>query len=169
VSYTHFEKVKLNILWPQTKNLILTLSQLFVISNKKSNFNFITIDVNRPDICHLQSPMILVLAGYVNYIFLFVVSWIGEFFFGSGPNGSKQSTAEEINRDGYAPLFSRLGITNKLMCCNVPKILNFSFEKFYIRNVYRRMKNVVNHPIASVPGATIEIIKRESSDNFWYI
>jgi len=113
--------------------------------------------------------MILVLAGYVNYIFLFVVSWIGEFFFGSGPNGSKQSTAEEINRDGYAPLFSRLGITNKLMCCNVPKILNFSFEKFYIRNVYRRMKNVVNHPIASVPGATIEIIKRESSDNFWYI
>ena len=44
----------------------------------------------------------------------------------------------------------------------------FSFEKFYVRNVYRRMKDCVNHPIASVAGATVEIIDRTSNDNFWW-
>jgi hypothetical protein len=29
------------------------------------------------------------------------------------------------------------------------------------------MKNVLNHPIASVPGATVDIIDRETNDHFW--
>ena len=29
------------------------------------------------------------------------------------------------------------------------------------------MKDCVNHPIASVAGATVEIIDRTSNDNFW--
>jgi hypothetical protein len=29
------------------------------------------------------------------------------------------------------------------------------------------MKDCVNHPIASVPGATVEVIDRQSDDGFW--
>ena len=49
---------------------------------------------------------------------------------------------------GYAPLYS-------------------SFESFYIRSIYRRYNDISNQPIATVPGAKITILGRESDDDFW--
>ena len=54
----------------------------------------------------------------------------------------------EAERQGYAPLYA-------------------SFESFYIRNVYRRLKDVFGRPIASVPGAKVSLVGRSSEDYFW--
>lgn len=85
--------------------------------------------------------------GYLAYIFLIVVGYVREFIWGLGPLGTDKPIVES-NREGYAPLYS-------------------SFESFYIRNVYRRLKNVFNRPIASVPGATVDLVNRHSDDHFW--
>ena len=54
----------------------------------------------------------------------------------------------ETDRSGYSPLYA-------------------SFESFYIRNVYRRLKDVFGRPISSVPGATVRLVNRTSDDHFW--
>ena len=63
--------------------------------------------------------------------------------YGSGPMRGDPDKYKEKNRDGYSPLYA-------------------SFESFYTRNIYRRLKNVFNQPIASVPGAKVTLIDRES-------
>ncbi len=42
-----------------------------------------------------------------------------------------------------------------------------SYESFYTRNVYIRIRDCFNRPICSVPGAEIELVKRESDDYNW--
>ena len=42
-----------------------------------------------------------------------------------------------------------------------------SFESFYTRNVYRRIRDAWNRPIGSVPGAELELVDRETTDNGW--
>jgi len=54
----------------------------------------------------------------------------------------------ERGREGYAPLYA-------------------SFESFYTRNVYRRLKNVFNRPIKSAPGGTVNLVGRTSDDHYW--
>ena len=77
----------------------------------------------------------LALAGYISYLVLFCIGWFREFFFGLGPIFTKNKRKfEEKNRDGYAPLYA-------------------SYESFYTRNVYRRLKYVFHQPITSCPGA----------------
>ena len=71
------------------------------------------------------------------------MSYIREMVYGSGPMRGDPDKYKEKNRDGYSPLYA-------------------SFESFYTRNIYRRLKNVFNQPIASVPGAKVTIIDRES-------
>ncbi|QQP35278.1 Serine palmitoyltransferase 2like [Caligus rogercresseyi] len=60
----------------------------------------------------------------------------------------KVATVTESRREGYSPLYA-------------------SFESFYTRNVFRRLKDSFSHPIASAPGATVKIIGRSSDDYFW--
>ena len=52
------------------------------------------------------------------------------------------------SRSGYAPLYS-------------------TFESFYTRNVYRRIKECFNNVIGSVPGATVTFIDRKTEDDCW--
>ena len=76
--------------------------------------------------------------------FLFLVSYIRELVYGNGPlRGNGADKYKEKNREGYSPLYA-------------------SFESFYTRNIYRRLKNVFAQPIASVPGAKVTLIDRES-------
>jgi serine palmitoyltransferase len=42
-----------------------------------------------------------------------------------------------------------------------------SYESFYTRNVYIRIRDCFNRPICSVPGAEIELVNRESDDYNW--
>ena len=85
-------------------------------------------------------------AGYFCQVMLVVVGYIREFFFGHGPVGGK--AFKERHREGYTPLYN-------------------SFESFYTRNFFRRVKDTFCRPMGSVPGAEIEIIGRTSDDHFW--
>lgn len=49
---------------------------------------------------------------------------------------------------GYAPLYE-------------------SFEQFYLRYVYRRIRDCWNRPICSVPGATVTLKDRSTKDHGW--
>ncbi|KAH0539581.1 serine palmitoyltransferase 2 isoform X1 [Cotesia glomerata] len=56
--------------------------------------------------------------------------------------------AREQNRKGYAPLYE-------------------SFETFYLRYVYRRVRDCWNRPICSVPGALVTLKDRITRDYCW--
>ena len=94
-------------------------------------------------------PWYLPFCGYISCIFLFIVSWIREFIYGIGPlTGINKTRYKENNRDGYTTLFDH-------------------FEGFYIRNMYRRQRNVFENTIGSVPGATVTYIEKVSDDANW--
>ena len=42
-----------------------------------------------------------------------------------------------------------------------------SYESFYTRNMYTRVRDIFNRPIASVPGAQFELVERVSDDYNW--
>ena len=42
-----------------------------------------------------------------------------------------------------------------------------SYESFYTRNMYTRVRDIFNRPIASVPGAKFELTERVSDDYNW--
>lgn len=42
-----------------------------------------------------------------------------------------------------------------------------SFETFYLRYVYRRVRDCWNRPVCSVPGAMITLKDRITRDNGW--
>ena len=94
-----------------------------------------------------KTPTSMAIAGYISYIFLFVVGYLREFLWGTGPLGRAKPIVEK-NREGYSPLYA-------------------TFESFYTRNVYRRLKDVFNRPISSVPGALVSLVDRQSEDHFW--
>ncbi|KAK7904629.1 hypothetical protein WMY93_017236 [Mugilogobius chulae] len=41
------------------------------------------------------------------------------------------------------------------------------FENFYTWNVYTRVRDILNRPICSVPGATMDLLERTSHDYNW--
>merc|ERR1712083_622004 len=78
-----------------------------------------------------KPPSIWAVAGYISYVFLFVVSLMRDLLFGKGPlrgEGDVNKFRERPSRQGYAPLYA-------------------SFESFYTSNVYRRLKKVFGKPI----------------------
>ena len=97
----------------------------------------------------IQTPIYLAIFGYISYTFLFCVSWLRELIYGMGPHrGKNRHRFIEKCRQGYAPLYA-------------------NFERFYVRNVYRRISDVFGNTIASVPGATVKVVERLSDDDNW--
>lgn len=45
--------------------------------------------------------------------------------------------------------------------------MNVGFETFYARNMYRRVRDCWNRPIASTPGAYFDMVDRVSDDYNW--
>lgn len=70
-----------------------------------------------------------------------IIGYINQLFF-------VPKVATEEKRVGYAPLFD-------------------TFEMFYLRYVYRRVKDCWNRPICSVPGDTIVLKDRITNDYGW--
>ena len=44
--------------------------------------------------------------------------------------------------------------------------MGLDFERFYTRNIYRKVRDCWNRPIGSTPGAYFDIVDRTSDDNF---
>lgn len=45
--------------------------------------------------------------------------------------------------------------------------MNLDFERFFTRNIYRRIRDCWNRPIASTPGAYFDVVTRTSDDHNW--
>ncbi|XP_060068388.1 serine palmitoyltransferase 2-like [Ylistrum balloti] len=60
----------------------------------------------------------------------------------------------------------------KIKSCTEPKLPGFvplyqSWESFYTRNIYRRIRDCWNRPVASGAGAELDVVERVSNDNGW--
>ncbi|XP_020290705.1 serine palmitoyltransferase 2 [Pseudomyrmex gracilis] len=78
---------------------------------------------------------------HLGFYILMFLGFINQLFF-------VPKVATEKNREGYAPLYD-------------------NFEKFYLRYVYRRVKDCWNRPICSVPGATVTLKDQVTRDYGW--
>lgn len=93
-----------------------------------------------------ETPLIIAIFTYLGYGILIVFGHVGDFlrrhniFY-------NPSTAEKV-QEGFVPLYQ-------------------SFESFYTRNLYRRIRDCWNRPITTVPGATFEIMDRGTPDCGW--
>ncbi|XP_043277374.1 serine palmitoyltransferase 2 [Venturia canescens] len=78
---------------------------------------------------------------HLGFYLLMFLGFINQLFF-------TPKVAREQNRQGYAALYD-------------------NFETFYLRYVYRRVKDCWNRPICSVPGAMVTLKDRITRDHGW--
>ena len=45
--------------------------------------------------------------------------------------------------------------------------MGLDFERFYSRNLYRRVRDCWNRPVCSTPGPYIDLVDRYSEDDNW--
>lgn len=77
----------------------------------------------------------------LGFYFLMLLGFINQLLF-------SPKVAQEHGRKGYAPLYE-------------------SFDQFYMRYVYRRVRDCWNRPICSVPGAMVTLKDRLTKDHGW--
>lgn len=83
---------------------------------------------------------------YFSYGVLYVFGMMRDFMRYVGLEDNL--TAVEKDREGYGQLYK-------------------GYTCFYTRNIYRRIRDVWNRPIASVPGVYIQLVDRVSHDYNW--
>lgn len=88
-----------------------------------------------------EAPLITACLTYLGFYLLMIIGYLNQLFF--VPN-----VATEKNRDGYVSLFD-------------------PFERFYLRYVYRRVKDCWNRPITSCPADTVVLKDRITKDYGW--
>ena len=93
------------------------------------------------------TPLVAAIVTYINYgvatIFGFFRDFLRKHQF-----EKLYSAQEDPEMKDFVPLYT-------------------SFESFYIRNVYNRLQDILNRPLCSVPGATVDIIERKFSHSGW--
>lgn len=93
-----------------------------------------------------DTPMIQAIYTYICYAVLNLFGWLRDFMRKSGIE--KRKGAADNNSSDFVPLYQ-------------------SYESFYTRNVYTRIRDCFNRPICSVPGAEIELLERKTDDYNW--
>nr|CAD7393018.1 unnamed protein product [Timema cristinae] len=88
-----------------------------------------------------NAPFFTAILTYLGFYHLMFLGYINMLFF-------TPKVAREQNREGYVPLYNR-------------------FENFYMRYVYRRVRDCWNRPICSVPGAEVVLKDRITKDHGW--
>lgn len=88
-----------------------------------------------------EVPLITACLTYLGFYLLMILGYLSQLFF-------VPKVAVEKNRDGYVPLYE-------------------SFERFYMRYVYRRIRDCWNRPISSVPADTVVLKDRVTHDYGW--
>ncbi|XP_015600743.1 serine palmitoyltransferase 2 isoform X1 [Cephus cinctus] len=88
-----------------------------------------------------QVPFITAALTHLGFYILMFLGFINQLLF-------TPKVAQEQNRKGYAPLYD-------------------NFERFYLRYVYRRVRDCWNRPICSVPGAMVTLKDRVTHDYGW--
>ncbi|CAF1346495.1 unnamed protein product [Adineta ricciae] len=94
-----------------------------------------------------ETPLYAAVLTYLGYAILCLFGWLRDFLRQS--NIEKKRGAVDPNASlGFVPLYQ-------------------SYESFYTRNMYTRVRDIFNRPIASVPGAQFELTERMSDDYNW--
>ncbi|CAF3971204.1 unnamed protein product [Rotaria sp. Silwood2] len=93
-----------------------------------------------------ETPTWAAVITVLGYALLSAVGWLRDFLRNIGIE--KKTTAQDPNPKDFVPLYQ-------------------SYECFYTRNLYTRIRDVFNQPIASVAGATVEVMERLSEDFNW--
>lgn len=93
-----------------------------------------------------QTPLGVAIWTYLGYAILVVIGQIRDFLRSIGIEKIKSCTEPKL--PGFVPLFQ-------------------SWESFYTRNLYRRIRDCWNRPIGSVAGAEMDILERVSYDHGW--
>uniref|UniRef100_A0A1B6MR50 serine C-palmitoyltransferase n=1 Tax=Graphocephala atropunctata TaxID=36148 RepID=A0A1B6MR50_9HEMI len=88
-----------------------------------------------------EVPLYTAVMTYIGFYMLIFLGYLNELFF-------TPKVAQEANREGYVPLYD-------------------NFEKFYLRYVFRRVRDCWNIPICSVPGAEVVLKDRVTHDYGW--
>lgn len=93
-----------------------------------------------------EAPFWAAFITYLGYLILNIFGWVRDSlrYFGL----EEKKGACDNNPADFVPLYSE-------------------YECFYTRNLYTRIRDCFNRPIASVPGAKIKIIERVSDDYNW--
>ncbi|XP_075226049.1 serine palmitoyltransferase long chain base subunit [Lycorma delicatula] len=89
-----------------------------------------------------EVPLYTAVVTYIGFYMLMFLGYLNQLFF------SPKKVASEKNREGYVPLYD-------------------NFEHFYLRYVYRRVRDCWNRPICSVPGAEVVLKDRVTNDYGW--
>jgi serine palmitoyltransferase len=87
------------------------------------------------------------LITYLQYALLALLGHVHEILRSLGIERS-HSSAEPPQTRSFVPLFN-------------------SFESFFSRNIYRRVRDSWNRPVGGVPGARMEVLERVSHDSNW--
>ncbi|KAG1861139.1 pyridoxal phosphate-dependent transferase [Suillus subalutaceus] len=90
-----------------------------------------------------EPPYYIFLATHISFVILHLLGHMRDFF---GKRFAKSSFAHLMPQNGYAPL-------------------NTNFDSFYTRRLRGRMTDCLCQPVTGVPGRTIVILDRCSTDN----
>ncbi|CAF3459126.1 unnamed protein product [Rotaria socialis] len=93
-----------------------------------------------------ETPTWAAVITVLGYALLTALGWLRDFLRNIGLEDKK--TAQDPNPKDFVPLYQ-------------------SYECFYTRNLYTRIRDVFNQPIASVAGATVQVMERFSTDFNW--
>lgn len=94
-----------------------------------------------------ETPMWVAVVTMIGYAILFVVGHLRDFMRKYGLTTSK-TPKEHKSQKSFVPLYR-------------------DFEAFYTRNLYRRIRDCWNRPIASTPGAYFNVVERATDDYGW--
>lgn len=93
-----------------------------------------------------ETPLLIAILTYLGYGILIIFGHVRDFL--RKWQFEKVPISAEPNLEGWVPLYQ-------------------SFESFYTRNLYRRIRDCWNRPICSVPGAEFNLMDRQSPDYGW--
>lgn len=94
-----------------------------------------------------QTPMLVAVLTYMGYAILTVFGHLRDFL-RHWKIEKCNITAEREEQKDFVPLYQE-------------------FENFYTWNVYTRVRDTLNRPICSTPGATMDLLERTSNDYNW--
>lgn len=93
-----------------------------------------------------ETPLVIAILTYLCYGILVLTGHIRDFLRNTGLESDKACTEPKL--PGFVPLYQ-------------------SWESFYTRHVYRRIRDCWNRPICGVAGATMDVMERTTQDHWW--
>lgn len=96
-----------------------------------------------------KTSLLSAVLTYINYAILTVFGFLRDFMRNRGFDKTNGVSESEDMKD-FVPLYA-------------------SFESFYTRNVYIRIRDCFNRPICSVPGATVDVAERKVTHSGWTV